>query len=226
MANFFNLTLDTTGPSNPTVSIEGGATYATNVLVDLTIGTSDAPTTGYQMKIWGNVDTSYDVNIKTDEASAVWFTYSTTKQIKLAAGDGSKTINVKIRDDVNNESSIVSDSIILDLSLPTVTITGPDVSKISKQNGKDVSSFSFQSDVDFSEYTVRVVSASGAANDTGVQIPTAGGSTNVSGVAGNYTASTPINVTIKGVDLESASTGDGTKIIKVFVREAAGNWSV
>ena len=51
MANYFNLTLDTTGPAAPSISLESGATYATAQLVTATISTSDSPTTGYQMKI-------------------------------------------------------------------------------------------------------------------------------------------------------------------------------
>ena len=33
-------------------------------------------------------------------------------------------------------------------------------------------------------------------------------------------------VTINGADLETASAGDGVKIVKVFVKNAAGTWSV
>lgn len=225
MANYFNVTLDTTGPANPTISISGGATYATAVLVNLTIGCSDGGVTGYQMKIWGDVDTAYDANIKTTEELSLWASYATTKQVKLSTGDGSKTIHVKIRDDVNNESADASDSIILDMTLPVATITGPDVTRISKQSGKDVVSFSFVGDAAFAEYKIKYVASSGAAHDTGVQIPVTAGSTNMSGSAGNYPAATPINCTIKGADLEAANTGDGTKIIKVFIKDAANNWS-
>lgn len=52
MASYFTLTLDTTAPSNPSISLEGGATYATAQLITATIGTSDTPTTNYQMLIW------------------------------------------------------------------------------------------------------------------------------------------------------------------------------
>lgn len=225
MASYFSLTLDTTGPSNPTVAIEANATYATQQLVNLTIGTGDATTTGYQMKIWGNVDDTYDTNVKSTEATSAWITYATTKQVKLSTTDGTKTIYLKIRDDVYNESAQASDSINLDTTKPVVTISGPDVSKISKITGKDVASFSFTVDQAFVEYKVKVVSASGSAENTGTQIPTTGGSTNMSGTAGNYAASTAINCTIDGVDLETAAAGDGSKVIKVFVKDSAGNWS-
>jgi hypothetical protein len=226
MANYFNLTLDTTGPASPSVSINSGAQYAIAQLVTATIGTTDGTTTGYQMKIWGDVDTANDTNIQATEATSTWISYSTSKQVKLSSTDGSKTINVKIRDDVNNESAIASDSILLDTTRPVVTISGPDVTKISKISGKNTVSFSFTSDSIFDQYKVKVVASSGAAENTGTQIGVTNGSTNMSGNAGNYPASTAINCTINGADLEAASSGDGSKIIKVFVIDDAGNWSI
>ena len=143
----------------------------------------------------------------------------------LPDGDGLKTINVKVRDDVGNETAAVSDTITLNTSIPAVTITGPDKSRISKVTGYDAAAFSFVCDVDFEEYTIRVVPATSSLHTAGTQIPTTGGSTNVSGTAGGYKKNTAINVTVKGADLESASSGDGVKIVKVFVKNAAGTWS-
>lgn len=225
MPNYFNLTLDTTGPANPAIVIDGGSQYATQQLVDCSVSTSDTDKTGYQMKIWGDVDAAYDTDVDTTEAASNWITFQSSKQIKLASGDGQKTIYVRIRDDVYNESGQASDSINLDTTRPVVTISGPDVSKISKVAGKDTCAFSFQADTAFVEYKVKVVSSTGAAHDTGTQLPTTAGSTNMSGNAGNYAATTPINCTIKGADLQTANTGDGQKIIKVFIKDSAGNWS-
>ncbi|PLR99659.1 hypothetical protein [Bacillus sp. T33-2] len=224
MANYLYLTLDTTNPSNPTISIDGGATYATNQLVTLSIGTSDADTTGYQMLIWGNVDTAYDTNIQATEGTSQWIAYNNSKQVKLSTGDGAKTIYLKIRDDVHNSSAQVSDSINLDTSIATVTVTNPDVNKISKNAGKNVASFTFSVDKAFTQYQVKVVSATSASQNTGTIIPTTAGSTNTSGT-GTFASGTPITVTINGADLETASTGDGQKIVKVFVLDEAGKWS-
>lgn len=226
MANYFNLTLDTTGVSSPTISLDGGATYTSQQLINATIGCGDGDTTGYQMKIWGNVDTSYNANIQDTEVASAWITYNTSQQIKLSSGDGLKTIYLKIRDDVYNESAQASDSINLDTTLPVVTIAGPDVQKISEQSGKNICAFSFQSNEIFSEYKVKVVAASGNAHDTGVQIGTTNGSTNMSGSDGNYPANTPINCQINGSDLKAASPSDGLKVIKVFVKDLSGSWSV
>lgn len=225
MANYFLLELDTTGPQNPSISLEAGAQYATQQLIDATISTSDGDTSGYQMKIWGDVDTAHNPDIQDTEVASAWITYSGTQQVKLATGDGSKTVNLKIRDDVHNESAEASDSITLDTTLPVVSITGPDVNKISKVAGKNESAFSFTCDSVFDEYKVKAVASSGASHDTGTQIPMTDGSTNMSGSAGAYPSETAINCTITGTDLEDADAGDGEKTIKVFVKDEAGNWS-
>jgi len=226
MASYFNLTLDTTGPANPQIVLESGAQYATQQLINAALSCSDADKTGYQIKIWGDVDTTYDADVQGTEANSDWISWTATKQIKLESGDGSKTVYFKVRDDVWNQSGQASASIILDTTRPIVTISGPDVTKISKVSGKNVASFSFSVDSIFDEFKVKAVSSTGASHDSGTVIPTAGGSTNMSGNQGNYPASTPINCQITGADLEAASAGDGQKIIKVFVKDQAGNWSV
>lgn len=226
MANFIYITLDTTAPQNPVINISGGAVYTTNPLVTLNIAVDDADKSGYQMMIWGNVDPAYNASIQATEATSAWIPYSPNPQVKLASGDGSKSISMRVRDDVHNPSSIAVDSISMDTSLPTVTVTTADVSKISKVAGKDTFSFTFSSNEAFTEYKVKLVGATGAAENTGTLIPTTGGSTNTSGTAG-YTSGQVISVSIKGVDLETAgATSDGQKIVKVFVKDSAGLWSV
>ena len=220
MASFINLTLDTLPPQAVTLSINGGALYTNVTAATLTIGTSDTPTTGYQMKIWGGVTSA------STEATATWEAFSASKSVTLTAGDSLKTVNIKLRDAVWNESAAVSASITLDMTLPIVTITGPDVSVISKITGKSSAAFSFSSNSVFKEYTVRVVPATTSIYSAGTQIPTTGGSTNMSGTsASGFPANTAINCVIQGVDLATAGGSDGVKIIKVFAKDMAGNWS-
>jgi hypothetical protein len=229
MANNFSLILDTTGPASPSIKINNNSTYATDRLVEVTISVGDGVTSGYQMKIWGDIDGTYNLNYKATRELSSWVAFSTGVSILLSLGDGNKTLSVVVRDDVYNESAQVSDSITLDTTRPTVTITGPDVSKISVMAGKNQSAFSFTvtstPDSYYLEYKIKVVASVGATHDTGIQIPTTMGSTNMNGI-GSYPCETPINCTINGSDLETASSGDGNKIIKVFVRDQAQNWSV
>lgn len=219
MASYFNLTLDTTAPSGLTLSINDGALYATSTAVKLTIGLSDEVTTGYQMKIWG-------IDGVDEEASASWETFAKTKSVNLTSGDGLKTVHIKVRDDVGNETEEVSDDITLNTAVPVVTITGPDKTKISKVEGFNKSKITFTCDVDFAEYKVCVVPQTSSTQDAGTVIPTTAGSINTSGSDGSYPKTTPIEVTITGTDLETASSGDSVKIVKVFVQTAAGIWSV
>ena len=219
MASYFNLTLDTTASSGLTLSINDGALYATSTAVKLTIGLSDEVTTGYQMKIWG-------IDGVDEEASASWETFAKTKSVNLTSGDGLKTVHIKVRDDVGNETEEVSDDITLNTAVPVVTITGPDKTKISKVEGFNKSKITFTCDVDFAEYKVCVVPQTSSTQDAGTVIPTTAGSINTSGSDGSYPKTTPIEVTITGTDLETASSGDSVKIVKVFVKTAAGIWSV
>lgn len=226
MASSFTLTLDTTAPATPAITLEGGATYTATRAITAAISTADASTTGYQMKIWGNVDGSVNANIQPLEADAVWFAYGTSQAVTLSTGDGLKTINIKIRDDVLNESAAAADGITLDTTIPIITITGPDVTKISKIAGKETAAFSFSTDLALQAWKVKVVPATTSLHDAGTQIPITAGSTNMSG--GAVAAAGTISATIKATDLETASTGDGAKIVKVFGQESAGDgsWSV
>lgn len=226
MAAYFTLTLDTTAPSNPSISLEGGATYATAQLITATIEVSDTPTTNYQMLIWGDVDTIENANIQATEGASTWITYATTQQIKLSAGDGSKTVYLKVRDSVWNVSAQASDSITLDTTLAVATVGTPDVTTISKQTGKNECTFTWQASDVFSEYKIKVVPATGSSHDTGIAIGTTNGSTNMSGTAGSYPADMNITSKVTGADLEAASSGDGEKILKVFVKDESGQWSV
>ena len=169
------------------------------------------------MKIWG-------INGATSESQASWETFTTSKTVTLPSGDGLKTVYIKVRDDVYNESSTVSAQITVNTAIPTVTVSAVDVTRISKVAPKNVCNFTFTADCDFVEYKVKVVPATTSTHDAGVTIATANGSTNMS-ATGTFTADTAISCSITGADLEKASSGDGSKIIKVFVKNSAGTWS-
>lgn len=218
MASYFNLTLDTLAPQGLTIKLNNGSQYTTSKSVTLSIVLTDASTVGYQMKVWG-------VNGAETEADASWETYASSKNITLLNNDGLKNVYVKVRDDVCNETAAASATITLDTSVPAVTIIGPDVSRISKTAPKNVATFSFTSDVAFTEYKIKVVPSKSSLHDAGTLIGTANGSTNMT-ATGTFKASTAISCKVYGKDLEAASSGDGEKIIKVFVKNAHGTWSV
>lgn len=222
MASFFNLILDTLAPENLLAKLNNGALFTSSVSATLGVTIDDEDTTGYQMKIWG-ID-----GIEAEE-DASWESFAASKAITLPDGDGLKTVNIKIRDNVGNETAAESISITLVSDVPVVTVTGPDKSTISKVNGFDSAVITFMANMAFVEYKVCVVPAENSLVDAGALIPDTAGSVNVSGVADEgeeFEADTAINVTIKGADLETASGGDGTKIVKVFVKDSRDIWSV
>ncbi len=218
MASYFNLTLDTLAPQGLTIKLNNGSQYTTNKTVQLAVNVTDESAEGYQMKVWG-------IDGIANESDATWETLANIKNVTLSTGDGLKTVYVKVRDDVYNETVAASATITLDTSVPAVTIIGPDVSKISKTSPKDVATFSFTSNTAFTEYKIKVVPSNSSLHDAGVQIGTTNGSTNMS-ATGTFKASTAISCKVYGKDLEAASSGDGEKIIKVFVKNAHGTWSV
>lgn len=219
MASYFNLTLDTTAPAGVGLKIDNGALYTSIVSVVLGISCSDASTAGYSMKIWGSVEDA------TTEDKATWISYATSKTINLTTGDGLKTVYIKVRDNVYNESVAVSATITLNTSIPVVTIVGPDTNIISKIAGKDTSVFNFTVDQHFIEYKVGVVPSSNSTEADATIIGTTGGSLNTSGT-GSFDESKNIQVTVKGADFSDAAGGaDGTYIVKVFAKNDANTWS-
>ena len=214
MASYFNLTLDTLAPSITSFTINDGAAVTTSRNVTLKITSADAAA----MKIWG-------IDGVANEASATWEAFSATKAVTLTSGDGSKTVYIKVRDSVYNESSASSDTITLSTAIPTITITGPDVSIISEQSGKNVATFSFQSSMALKAWKVKLVPSNSSAHDAGTQIPSTAGSTNMTGTT--LAANTSKQCTINGTDFSSAAGGvDGTYIIKVFGQASANDlWS-
>lgn len=217
MASYFQLTLDTTAPSGGSISLVA-KTNVVNITATL------AATGAAQMKLWGDICESAG-GIAITESAASWVTFAASKSIILTSGDGSKTVYVKFRDSVGNETSAYSATTILDATGATVTIVGPDVSTISKVSGFNISTFSFSADENFTEWTVRVVPNAASDHTAGTEIPSTGGSTNMHGTTATQ-ADTPVTCKIYGADLETASAGDGAKVIKVFVLDTTGNWSV
>ncbi len=225
MASYFTLTLDTTAPAGVTLNVNTGAAYTTSQNVTAEPATSDSTTTGYQMKVWGSVDTADNPDIQATEGASNWIAFATSQAVRLSTGDGTKTLNVRIRDDVGNQSASASHSITLNTTVPVVTVSvAPFPTKISKVSGYDTTAFQFQADAALQAWKIKVVPSTNSLENVGVTIGTANGSASTTG--GSLAASTNQAVTIKGADLEVASAGDGAKIVKVFGQDLSGLWSL
>lgn len=254
MAGYFNITLDTTGPSGVSVKINGDAVRTTSTAVTLDITCSDSDTTGYQMKIWGDIG---DTGLSESDAS--WEAFANSKNVTLSDGQGDTlTVYVKVRDDLYNTSATASDTIILYTETPTVTVvSGPTPVRITTVAGHDdatalekvailaksVSTATFTADKEISDIRVMIVSGINALNAdaSNVLIPstlskiytgTSDDPTVLTGSDGMTVSNlaiasgTEVHVAIAGDDLKTASSSDGVKLVKIFVREKDANWSI
>jgi hypothetical protein len=105
--------LDTTAPTG-TILIDGGATYANSTSVALGLSASDAGAGVEDMRFSNN-----------GSSWTAWEPYSTARGWTLDPGDGTKTVYVQYRDDVDNVSSSFTDSIMLDTIAPASGATSP-----------------------------------------------------------------------------------------------------
>jgi RHS repeat-associated protein len=112
-----SIVVDGTPPGNATISIDGGNAYSPDTSVTLTLSATDN---------LSSVEFMQFSNDGTNWSSLE--TYGTTKAWTLASGAGTKTVRVKYQDENGNLSSAVSDTIVLDPTLPdTPTIACTDV---------------------------------------------------------------------------------------------------
>jgi hypothetical protein len=227
MASFFKLVLDTTAPLNPVFQIEGGLPITGDRLVEIMLKVDDETVTGYQFKIWGDVDPTFSADIQPEEEDSNWINLETAEHLlnaELSEGDGAKTLFCQIRDDVWNYTEVLEASIELDTSIATITITsGPSVPKISLDPAKTTATATFKANEDLVAWEVRVVPNSGSTHEDGEVVGSGGGST---GAGGELEAETNEELVLKGTDLVGAGMVEGDNVIKVFGQNKAGNWSV
>ena len=233
MAAFFFLKLDKTPPTNFSFLIDGGAALTAANQVDLTFSTDDTDLTGYTVKVWGSVTGS---GFGTTEAVATWIEWPLTgRNVALTSGDGLKTINARARDRVGNETTIVTRTITVDSAVPVVTLSG--IGGASSANPEEIGvapgatiistkQWQFQSDRAFVEYQVRVGTSTDFIHTAGTPIGMSGGSSGLGGT-GTFSANTSRTCILHGADLNTAVAGvEAIYVIKVFVKTAAGVWSV
>jgi Tol biopolymer transport system component len=97
------VTLDSAFPTSLSISIHGGASCTNNRDETLTLAATGA--------------TKMSFRNEGGEWSA-WEPFTTTKDWRLSAGEGMKTVGFLCRDDCNNESAEATDDILLDTTAP------------------------------------------------------------------------------------------------------------
>ncbi|MGA1824078.1 MAG: Ig-like domain-containing protein [bacterium] len=115
------VTGELSAPESPVVMINNGAAYTITTSVTLSISANDnVGVTGYYVSESDSTPAQDDegwtaVNPTKDYSDDVSFT--------LNSDDGTKTVNIWFKDNVGNISSIASDSIILDSTVPNAPIS-------------------------------------------------------------------------------------------------------
>jgi len=102
--------VDGTAPAG-TTAINDNITYATSRSVILTLSASDGGSGVAQMQ-FSNDGSNW----------STWETYATTESWTLTSGDGAKTVYVRYSDNAEN-TAVFSDTIVLDTTLPTGSIS-------------------------------------------------------------------------------------------------------
>ncbi len=115
---------DDNTPPTGTISINTNSTYTNTPVVTLVLSANDNLSGVSQMMISNT----------SDFTGASWENYATTKQWTLPSGDGEKTVYVKFKDNAGNESTVVSDTIIL----KTTTILTLDLTNLTYQETQEV----------------------------------------------------------------------------------------
>ena len=192
--------------------------------------------TGYQMKIWGTATAP-------GESDAAWESYQEAKNVTLSSADGIKTVYVKVRDDVWNESATASDTITLNSKVPAVNFRIVD-SKLSLVQGKNSAGGNFGFDENIDAAKIMIVSDINARHDddTNIRIPATNGSFMFKDddslltkenegyleFENNLCDKDYLNYyIIRAEDIAAVAPGDGVKILKLFVRSAeTGSWSI
>lgn len=108
------------------ITINGGTTHSTSRDVTLTLNALDNSGAVAEMRFSND-----------NSAWSSWGLYETTKFWSLMplGGDGTKTVFVQFRDAAGNASGSFADTIILDATVPTVTITSKPAALYASQSG-------------------------------------------------------------------------------------------
>ncbi|MBX7099570.1 MAG: carboxypeptidase regulatory-like domain-containing protein [Myxococcaceae bacterium] len=193
------ITLDTIGPTAPVVVVDGDAPYINAAQVTARGGNIGTLT--------GSAQTAVDWTFSESSSSFPAFVALGAPSFTFA-GTGVRTVYAKFRDDVGNESAVVSDSINIDVTAPS--LVGTSWAFITPPGAR----------AGFTSNPSALFSVAGLASDAAaLQLVQAG-----SCVAASFTgapslpAASPATFSLTG--------GDGAKTLCLRVLDAAGNGAI
>jgi hypothetical protein len=195
---------DVTPPVAGTVSIDAGAAFTADTNATVAVPASD-PGSGVQQVRLANSG-GVDVDGVLNDAGATSLSWAPTVPWVLDAGDGSKTIFVQFHDAAGNWSVPVSDTITLDGTAPTGTISINSGDSLTNSATVNLA-------IPATDAGVGVVSNVTVAN---VGTTAAGRLTDSSAQTSAYAATLPWTL---------AAGADGSRSVYVQWEDSLGNWS-
>lgn len=197
------LSSDTTIPTSGTISIAGGASTTSSTTVSVAISATDnIGVTGYYLNESSSTPSAGSFTAVSSATS-----FSTTVNFTLSSGNGLKQVYVWFKDAANNISSAFSDTITLAIS----DTTAPAGVAISLNSGAASTT---------SLTVTAAISGTDAVGVTGYYLSESGSTPS----AGSFTTVTSATSFSLNVNF-NLSSGDGTKTVHVWLRDAAGNIS-
>lgn len=110
VANAWSILVDTTAPAGVVLNIVNPS--GSTVTQAITIATSDPLPLGYTVKLYGDVDNTYDPNVQTTEGASTAFAYVTSFTVKFSSGTATKTLYLIVYDAEGNASTVASDTFV------------------------------------------------------------------------------------------------------------------
>ena len=198
------ITLDTT-PASATLVLRTSddtanlSAYVNSFDFAAAISTEDTDIVSY--KIWGDIT---DATVEPSSwATATWDSgRMLIEDLSFTTGEGTKTVNVKIRDIGGNITTLTSQSIVVDTTAPTVGLSA-NVSVISAETGYDTIVFTY--------------TATDANSLTNYQLKLGDSIVKQGAFTNNMTES------VSEAELIAISAGEGTKNLILKVTDIAGN---
>ncbi len=189
--------VDTSVPTDLSISINNHSEYTNSAVVTLSISAEDTGSGLGDMRFYTD---------GTDTTWSSWEPFNHEKSFTLPPNDGEKIVYFKVRDKAGNIAIPVSDTIILDTHSPTI------FSIIINENATYSNS--------------RTVILTLNATDTTSGLNKMSFSTNSNSIDFNWTAWEPFNIT-KIINLTSGfGDGDGEKRVYLRVKDRANNIAV
>lgn len=228
--NYVTIRIDTLAPELQGAAVKELAPDSNLAELELTY----APETwdGTEMKIWGDIDLGKLEGLATTEEEATWIPFDPAIKIPLQTVEGEKTFYIKVRDAGWNETAQFELITTVDYaSLYTIISQLPEFGTISKQVGREATTFKFQPNKEITGYYVGIVETPTATFEE-MKVIKILGSEELTGfvtLPEPSAAEQVVTVTTQAIlnaYTTEAEKVDGERLIKIFAIDKNSNTSI